>query len=50
LFAFGLQTAGLILGCVLVAVCGLVTTTNYCVPSTLLEIWWRLRGATPAMT
>jgi uncharacterized protein DUF4395 len=50
LFAFGLQAAGLILGGVLVAVCGLVTATNYCVPSTLLGIWWRMRGATPAMT
>jgi len=44
LFAFGLQTAGLVLGGVLVAVCGLVTTTNFCVPSTLLGIWWRWRG------
>jgi hypothetical protein len=44
LFAFGLHTAGLVLGGVLVAVCGLVTTTNFCVPSTLLGIWWRWRG------
>jgi Domain of unknown function (DUF4395) len=44
LFAFGLQAAGLVLGGVLVAVCGLVTTTNFCVPSTLLGIWWRWRG------
>jgi hypothetical protein len=44
LFALGLQTAGLVLGAVLVGVCGLVTTTNFCVPSTLLGIWWRLRG------
>jgi hypothetical protein len=41
LFAFGQMTAGLALGAVLVAVCGLVTTTNFCVPSTLLGIWWR---------
>jgi hypothetical protein len=27
-------------------VCGLVTTTNFCVPSTLLGIWWRWRGQT----
>jgi len=45
LFAFGQATAGLILGSVLVAVCGLVTTTNFCVPSTLLGIWWRRRDA-----
>jgi len=48
LFAFGQTTAGLVLGAVLVGVCGLVTTTNFCVPSTLLGIWWRRRGtATP---
>jgi hypothetical protein len=34
-------------GLVLVAVCALVTTTNYCIPSTLLEAWesrhqWRV--------
>jgi hypothetical protein len=45
LFAFGQTTAGLALGVVLVAVCGLVTTTNFCVPSTLLGIWWRRHGA-----
>ena len=44
LFAFGQPTAALILGAVLVGVCGLVTTTNFCVPSTLLGIWWRRRG------
>jgi hypothetical protein len=43
LFAFGATTVGLVLGAVLVAVCGLVTTTNFCVPSTLLGIWWRRR-------
>jgi Domain of unknown function (DUF4395) len=43
LFAFGQTTAALILGAVLVGVCGLVTTTNFCVPSTLLGIWWRRR-------
>jgi Domain of unknown function (DUF4395) len=46
LFAFGQPTAALILGGVLVAVCGLVTVTNFCVPSTLLGIWWRRRGTT----
>jgi hypothetical protein len=44
LFASGETTAGLVLGSVLIAVCGLVTTTNFCVPSTLLGIWWRRRG------
>jgi hypothetical protein len=44
LFAFGAQTAGLVLGGVLVAVCGLVTVTNFCIPSTLLSVWWRRRG------
>jgi hypothetical protein len=45
LFAFGQMTTGLALGVVLVAVCGLVTTTNFCVPSTLLGIWWRRHGS-----
>jgi hypothetical protein len=36
LFAAGLNTAALLLGGVLVAVCGLVTVTNFCVPSTML--------------
>lgn len=49
LFAFGYATAALILGAVMVGVCGLVTATNFCIPSTLLGIWWRLRG-TPAPT
>jgi hypothetical protein len=48
LFAVGLQTAGLVLGGVLVAVCGLVTATNFCIPSTLLGAWWRRRGVDPA--
>ncbi|MEK6273463.1 MAG: DUF4395 family protein [Actinomycetota bacterium] len=47
LFAIGQMTAGLVLGAVLVAVCGLVTTTNFCVPSTLLGLWWRSRGPVP---
>jgi hypothetical protein len=49
LFAFGESTAALILGGVIVAFCGLVTTTHFCVPSTLLGIWSRRRvGAAPA--
>jgi hypothetical protein len=39
LFAAGADTAGLALGVVLVAVCALTTTTNYCIPSTLLDAW-----------
>jgi hypothetical protein len=50
LFALGQGTAALVLGAILVGVCGLVTTTNFCVPSTLLGIWWRRRGADPATT
>jgi hypothetical protein len=42
LFAAGLDTAALVLGGVLVTVCGLVTVTNFCVPSTLLA-WWEGR-------
>ena len=36
LFTAGATTAALILGGVLVAVCTLVTITNFCIPSTLL--------------
>jgi hypothetical protein len=36
LFAAGAATAGLALGGVLVAVCALVTVTNFCIPSTML--------------
>ena len=36
LFAAGANTAALALGGVLVGVCGLVTVTNFCVPSTML--------------
>jgi hypothetical protein len=45
LFAVGASTAGLVLGGVLVAVCGLVTATNFCVPSLLLS-WWDARRRT----
>ena len=36
LFAVGATTAALVLGGVLVAVCALVTVTNFCIPSTML--------------
>ena len=36
LFAAGAVTAALVLGGVLVAVCSLVTVTNFCIPSTML--------------
>jgi hypothetical protein len=36
LFGSGANTAALALGGVLVAICALVTVTNYCVPSTML--------------
>jgi len=36
LFAAGASTAALVLGGVLVAVCSLVTATNFCIPSTML--------------
>jgi Domain of unknown function (DUF4395) len=48
LFAFGQDTIALVLGVVLLGVCGLVTTTNFCIPSTLLGVWWRRRGTEPA--
>jgi hypothetical protein len=44
LFAFGQATAALILGGVLVGVCGFLTATNFCLPSTMLAFWWRRRG------
>jgi hypothetical protein len=47
LFAFGQPIPALILGGVLVAVCSLVTITNFCIPSTLLAAWWRRRGTPP---
>lgn len=50
LFAVGQATAALVLGGVLVAVCGLVTVTHFCVPSTLLGVWWRRREARTATT
>jgi hypothetical protein len=48
LFAFGQATAALILGGILLSVCGVLTLTNFCIPSTLLGIWWhRRRISTP---
>ena len=42
LFAMGANPAALILGGILVAVCTLVTVTNFCIPSTMLA--WFERG------
>jgi uncharacterized protein DUF4395 len=42
LFGAGQDTAAFVLGGVLLAVCGLVTITNFCIPSTLLA-WWEGR-------
>jgi len=50
LFAVGQPTMALVLGGVLVAVCGLVTVTHFCVPSTLLGVWWGRRGTSTAAT
>jgi len=46
LFAAGASTASVALGGVPVAVCALVTATNFCVPSTMLAALerWRRRG------
>jgi hypothetical protein len=48
LLAGGLTTAGVALGGVLVAVCGLVTATNFCVPSLLLSLLERRRAQSAA--
>ena len=48
LFAIGQPAIALGLGLTLVAVCGLVTATNFCIPSTLLGLWWRRRDARTA--
>jgi hypothetical protein len=45
LLALGNPTAALILGVPLLIACGLLTATNFCIPSTLLGIWWRRRDA-----
>lgn len=49
LFAVGQPVAALVLGGVLVGVCGVVTVTHFCVPSTLLAAW-RRRRPTSTMT
>jgi hypothetical protein len=49
LFAAGHDTAALSLGAVLVGVCGLVTVTNFCVPSTLFA-WWQRRRSREAVS
>jgi hypothetical protein len=48
LLAFGASSAALVLGGVLVGVCGLVTVTNYCIPSTMQAVWERRRRVDPA--
>lgn len=50
LFAAGQAAAALVLGGILVTICGLVTTTNFCVPSTLLGAWQQRRGTARAET
>ena len=50
LFAGGYDVAALSLGLVLVGVCGLVTVTNFCIPSTLLAWWERRRHREPLST
>jgi uncharacterized protein DUF4395 len=49
LFGAGQDTAALVLGGVLLAVCGLVTITNFCIPSTLLA-WWEGRRPRSAVS
>jgi len=44
LFAVRQPTAALVLGGMLLGVCGLVTATSFCIPSTLLGISSRRRG------
>jgi hypothetical protein len=50
LLAAGYDVAALSLGLVLVGVCGLVTATNFCIPSTLLAWWERRRHREPLST
>jgi hypothetical protein len=49
LFGAGQDTAALVLGGILLAVCGLVTITNFCIPSTLLA-WWEGRRTGSAVS
>jgi uncharacterized protein DUF4395 len=48
LFAVGATTVALVLGGVLVAVCSLVTVTNFCIPSTMLT-WLEARAGKEAV-
>jgi hypothetical protein len=48
LFAAGASTAALVFGGMLVAVCALVTVTNFCIPSTLLA-WLDARAVLRAV-
>jgi hypothetical protein len=48
LFAVGQPAIATALGAVLVGVCGFLTATNFCIPSTLLALWWRWREARAA--
>lgn len=50
LFAAGQAAAALALGIFLVGVRGLVTMTAFCIPSTLLGVWWRWRETSGATT
>ena len=50
LLGAGQDTAALALGEVLLAVCGLVTVTNFCIPSTLLAWWEALRPGSAVST
>jgi hypothetical protein len=50
LFATGQTTAALALGAILLTLCGVLTVTNFCVPSTLLGVWWRRHGAVTPTT
>lgn len=47
LLAADATTTAIVLGWVLVGVCGLLTATNYCIPSALFGIWstWRRDAA-----
>jgi hypothetical protein len=47
LFATGAATVAVIVGCLLVAACAIVTTTNFCIPSELRALWERRRARTP---
>ncbi len=50
LLAVDQVAAALVLGVMLLGACGLLTVTNFCLPSTLLSVWWRRRGSPPPAT